>query len=972
MDAPDDFAASGHPPDGELLRRFYAGDELALAALVARHAPMMGAVARRRLDQSADAEDIAQTVLAALIRQGRTLTANATVGGWLHTATVRAAVRQNLRRRREADARRRLGELRPTAADFDAIARQATLATLDQELAELPDAWREPLVLRYLSGLSNVETAERMGLSLSAVEGRLKRAKAALKSRLLRRGVSLAVLAIAARATAAQAAPTIPNDAIRAAPIDPGLSDTLPPLPRTETAMSSWMTTLKATACGLLLLLLPGAGVADDGPPQSANAAPPAAVPIDTTIPSDPPLPTPTVTAAPEPAAGDAADASEEPSGTFPPPTLDGFPLLTLEQKPPLDTVLKRSLWLQVYELPRAQREYGADSPHTKRIADQIEELRPAATAVRDNLTMEGLSELRRWAERAADSGSPAVAAHLQKVVLLTTMPRLSEVTGRFAIDRMSDAVPLTDQLNQIGLHVESMEAMQEATRLYLLDMEANAERYAAEATQHDELAESIGPLEPADLVTLVRRERRRVELIMASGSSEQTTPSDDRISSPRDDDADASERSQPPAGPASGATSTDPYDRLPPIEVSVFGSADLVPDGTVTVAAPELRLQGEQGQWVIAPGPDGSVEGRFEPATDDAAKPAAEPEQTAAPDTAPDTAPETTATFESLPAADRDLLDRLQDHVAAVAALRVVQDQQRGLRWRPVRINGTEFGPDDGIEARLREAIAEPTAQVREAVASRLPVDRRVLIDALEQQFYDAFATEAVTLSARELLPATALSQLDDVPEDVSDLIVEAAPLAARRSAGEMGMGQTFDLIVQAMAETVEPADSDMPNAVPVTPDEAEDEAAAPSDSSAKYVPAKTSGSVGHVSQSPVDAIKASASVLLLRGETGDWLLNVAESGRYPHDVLARYLPHDDPGSIDPPLTSPRPNLDAARSQWESGTVQEATLTPKATLLVSGSTVRLVGEDGTWVVRTLGPLTDDFPQDLLAAFEPR
>ncbi|MEM7560007.1 MAG: sigma factor-like helix-turn-helix DNA-binding protein [Planctomycetota bacterium] len=75
------------------------------------------------------------------------------------------------------------------------LARKMELEALDRELENLPERLRAPLVEHYLLGHSAPEIAERMELSLSAVEGRLKRGRRKLRTLLARRGISLSVLA---------------------------------------------------------------------------------------------------------------------------------------------------------------------------------------------------------------------------------------------------------------------------------------------------------------------------------------------------------------------------------------------------------------------------------------------------------------------------------------------------------------------------------------------------------------------------------------------------------------------------------------------------------------------------------------------------------------------------------------------------------------------------------------------------------
>ena len=322
--------------DGDLLRSHFDGDDEALAILLDRHAPAMRAAARRKVDVATDAEDAVQTAVAALLRQGRTLRGDASLGGWLHCATVRAAGKMNRRRLRQQARHRRLRELRPRDADpppIEQITREADLTVLDEELAALPERHREPLVLKYLSGLSTAETATRLGVSIAATESRLRRARSLLRSRLARRGVSLGVLIAASQATVATASAS--TEPLIAAAADPAAGAALsahdvPALPSSGSPMLSSLAPIKLTAAAVGLLLLPGS----DGPPDghdkrpirvaSATADAPA---LDTAIADAPPVAEPVLV---------AGGAAEEDGQT---PDAAAAPLPTIR-------IESQSLWL--------------------------------------------------------------------------------------------------------------------------------------------------------------------------------------------------------------------------------------------------------------------------------------------------------------------------------------------------------------------------------------------------------------------------------------------------------------------------------------------------------------------------------------------------------------------------------------------------------------------------------------------------
>lgn len=100
------LGATAEITDGQLLERFAAGGgamvELAFAALVERHGPMVLRACRSVLRDDDAAEDAFQATFLALLRSGRSLWVRDSLGPWLHRVAVRAATRA-----RAAESRRR-------------------------------------------------------------------------------------------------------------------------------------------------------------------------------------------------------------------------------------------------------------------------------------------------------------------------------------------------------------------------------------------------------------------------------------------------------------------------------------------------------------------------------------------------------------------------------------------------------------------------------------------------------------------------------------------------------------------------------------------------------------------------------------------------------------------------------------------------------------------------------------------------
>lgn len=94
---------------------------------------------------------------------------------------------------------------------FTEMIRSHERQLLDEELQQLPEIYRAPLVLHYFEQRSNLEISQWLGVTVAAVESRLKRAKQLLRARLVRRGMTLsvAVAALGASSSLATATPSV-------------------------------------------------------------------------------------------------------------------------------------------------------------------------------------------------------------------------------------------------------------------------------------------------------------------------------------------------------------------------------------------------------------------------------------------------------------------------------------------------------------------------------------------------------------------------------------------------------------------------------------------------------------------------------------------------------------------------------------------------------------------------------------------
>jgi RNA polymerase sigma factor (sigma-70 family) len=202
-------ASENATPDAELLRALVAarGEEV-FAEIVRRHGPMVLAACRRVLGHADDADDAFQAVFLVLARKATTIR-GANLAGWLYAVAVRTARGVRIMRDRRRSTRSQgTGDrsqksetgsslspvsclLSPERSPDSGLLTTELAAVIDEELARLPDCYREAVVLCELRGLSRKQAAAEIGIPEGTLSSRLAAAKRKLAARLSARGLSV-------------------------------------------------------------------------------------------------------------------------------------------------------------------------------------------------------------------------------------------------------------------------------------------------------------------------------------------------------------------------------------------------------------------------------------------------------------------------------------------------------------------------------------------------------------------------------------------------------------------------------------------------------------------------------------------------------------------------------------------------------------------------------------------------------------
>ena len=187
--------------DRRLVAGLQAGDQAAVRELAVRYGPRIQQLAMRHMKNREDAEEVTQDVLLKVHRKIHAFRGDAALSSWIYRITFNTAMsrlRQNRAARAAAQERDRVEALLETGEQVRTLAEPADWSWMPDEhvmraqlrealaaaVAELPEIYRAPVVLRDIEGLTTEEASSRLKVKDQTLKSRLHRGRLMLREKL--------------------------------------------------------------------------------------------------------------------------------------------------------------------------------------------------------------------------------------------------------------------------------------------------------------------------------------------------------------------------------------------------------------------------------------------------------------------------------------------------------------------------------------------------------------------------------------------------------------------------------------------------------------------------------------------------------------------------------------------------------------------------------------------------------------------
>src|SRR5262245_18155861 len=159
------------PETGSLIAAAQSGNEKALLELLQVCRPQMHRYANRQCN-SEDVEEAVQDALCLLYQRVGALRVIGAFSSWLFQIVRRECLRRARKRQDRAE-----WECAPCDVTCGTASDQELRIDVTRAISDLPQSYREILILRDITGFSSEEAASRLNIQVAAAKSRLHRAR---------------------------------------------------------------------------------------------------------------------------------------------------------------------------------------------------------------------------------------------------------------------------------------------------------------------------------------------------------------------------------------------------------------------------------------------------------------------------------------------------------------------------------------------------------------------------------------------------------------------------------------------------------------------------------------------------------------------------------------------------------------------------------------------------------------------------
>jgi RNA polymerase sigma-70 factor, ECF subfamily len=167
--------------DDELMGRVQNDDPAAFRLLYDRYKAQIFIYCLRMVNDRDRAKDVLQEVFIRLHTRRETYEPGTNFNGWIHTIARNLSINA----RRDSKDHTQFDEQMSYAGSHDTASSDVALRDrLAEEIARLPEIYRESLILREYEGFSYQEIADTLGVTMSTIKFRIFKAREILRERL--------------------------------------------------------------------------------------------------------------------------------------------------------------------------------------------------------------------------------------------------------------------------------------------------------------------------------------------------------------------------------------------------------------------------------------------------------------------------------------------------------------------------------------------------------------------------------------------------------------------------------------------------------------------------------------------------------------------------------------------------------------------------------------------------------------------